>query len=556
MIKKFLLFIFFLLILLFCYQGLSFVYFQQDEFYTIGKTIFYLNGHFLDIFTRHFAFHYIPLASIYFLIQYAFFHINASFYLYLGVVLQAICGVLLFIVFRNFFTHITSIILASMFVVSGEIYQVIINEMVSYYTLSLIIVLSLFIYLKKHMNPRATNKDLFISLPFLMGAIFLNEIWLSLIIIIPTYFFIFYRNLYKRFLSRRLTVFIVVVVLIIILRLILEKILPFDSVRPIAASPIVSAAYNVATLPLKLSIQYLFQLPVILNFAQFYAEHISYFRTDVTINSALISITLGYDIIVFYLGALCILIASILFLLNRSINEKKYYGKIICFGIIWVIIMSILLAPQNRFFTSVESRYLYLPSVGILFVIGGLVEIIWKTIKNKLGRVIYISIILVMGVTWFFLSYQQIQNQLTNVKKVSVIRKSILEQIKHQVPILPMKTIVYIYCSDMCANNSTLGMPANWIVPFQNGFGWNLLILYSQDSPQIYAPFFENSYLWERGDVGYKEIGKYGFGYITDSSKLKGIMQQYHLNSANLINFEYNSKNNIIRLVKNKKIVK
>ena len=106
-----------------------------------------------------------------------------------------------------------------------------------------------------------------------------------------------------------------------------------------------------------------------------------------------------------------------------------------------------------------------------------------------------------------------------------------------------------MYCSDGCVANTRLGQLPEWVVPFQNGFGWTLLIQYAQKDPRRYAHYFKDLYFWERNAVGYREYNGSGFGYVNTFADLESIKDTYGVARTDIIVFEYNSGLNQIRKI-------
>lgn len=538
--------LFFISLLVF-YHGIQNTYFQQDEWHKTGKTIYYLYANFGDIFTRKFAFHYFPLTNLYFALEYLLFGLHYMYYSYIGLVLQALAGLSLFILLKRLFDkRLLAFMLSFLFIISPSIYQVLLNEMVSYYTLSFILVCWFFIVLYDHITTEKSLKikKFLILLTLFSGAIFINEIWLGLIILAPAFFLLFRSSKFFLRFNKRNILLLLLPIVIVVLRLIFEIYLPADSLRPVGASPHTSTLYNALTLPFKLLTQYLFDLDNLNTMAKVYQSKISYFRNDKTVNQDLMAITVIYDIIVFYLSALLVgFVGVLVYLKQKNIVIKKRLIKLLLFSFIWIVTIDIILSPQQRFFTSIESRYMYLGAFGMILFMGTVLSLLWEKVKEyRFLRIIFVILISIYFVSWSIYARQSIQQQVQAVVKISLIRKSILQQIQQQSLQVPSKTVMYIYCSDDCSSNNLHGMPKEWIVPFQNGFGWNLLILLAQDNPKKYAPFFKGDFLWERMATGYKEIDGTGFGYFTDLHSLKETIATYDLLPENVVIYRYDSK--------------
>src|SRR2546429_8631096 len=79
-------FFFFIALLLFFYSEINKVYYQQDEWYTFGKTIYYGYANPSSIFTQMYSIHYVPLANLYYIVEYFLFGISSQLYMYEGLI--------------------------------------------------------------------------------------------------------------------------------------------------------------------------------------------------------------------------------------------------------------------------------------------------------------------------------------------------------------------------------------------------------------------------------------------------------------------------------------
>ena len=553
LLPSFLLALFYTGILLFYYWDIDKVYFQQDEWHALGKTIYYANANFLDIFVRKFAFHYIPVANIYFVIEYLFFGIEPKYYLFFGIFLQSITGVSFYILLKKMFKNsVAAFVAALLFITNFEVSQVIMVEMISFYTLSLLFVNILFIKLYDFITSKSQTKNVakVLLVIFFILAILTHEAWFALVILIPL-FILMFRSSEANFNWKKGDLYIVAAaVLFILFRLALQVLLPMDGKIPPQPSGRFAMAHSVATLPFKATTQYIVGFNNIFSLSRLYQNKMSYYRNDKTVNQDLMATTIVYDMVVYYIvGFLLIALLLILFICKASLSLKNKYIRAMIFGIGWIVTMSVIISAQKRFFNSIDSRYMYLFGEGIIIFTTSLILYILNNFKNVLSaKFAVLASVLLYVLIFGHYSYFQIRKTENAVVEISRVRSSIISQIKKINPSLNDKTVVYLKCSDDCLSNNQFGMPADWIVPFQNGFGWTLLVVYSENDPKKYAQFFSrDSFLWERYSTGYKEINGNGFGYFTNASELRDTMRKYHLNKSNLLALKYESKKFIVK---------
>lgn len=551
------LFSFFTLVSVVYYWGIDKVYFQQDEWFKTGKSIYYLYADFGKLWTNKFAFHYYPLLNLIFICEYLLFKLHVSYYLYLGVFLQAAAALLFYILTKRLFEkRMLAFILSFLFLINPGIHQVMLNEMVSLYKVALIIIFSLFIYLHSNIQKGKELKTgiLLLLLIFYIASTFIFESMLVLIVLMPAFYFLFKSKKTFVKLNKANSAIFVSAVVLTILRLLLQSKLPVDAPLPIQGSLFVTTFYNAATTPYKFLVEYIFSLPVILFFADIYSQKIFSFLHEPGINLSLITITTGYEIIVnFFTGVIVFITAVFLVLFHSKTNTYKRIVRILIFSVLWLVLNATVIAPQGRIFTSIESRYLYIAGVGVLWIIGSLLLLVWDTYKsNVFVKAGIICIVFLYLFTWSIYSYYLINREKQSIIKVSVKREKVINQIKSLYPVLPSTAVFYVYCSDDCTSNQLYGMPKEWVVPFQNGLGWTLLTVYSTDNPRRYAPFFSDYLFWDSKSAGYRQIGRTAFGFFTDFKALKKAMRENALIPSDIIVLSYKSKEYRLTPAKNK----
>jgi hypothetical protein len=557
-VKKVLLFIFFTIITIVFYNGLDKIYFQQDEWFKAGKSIYFWYADFGRLWTNKFGFHYYPLLNIFFIIEYLIFKLNVPYYLYLGVALQSIAGMFFYELTKKLFKNtVLPLFLSVLLLINPGIYQVITNEMVSLYIIVLIFILAMFIYIFNQINKgiELGTKKLICLLISYVFLTFFFEGSLILIVLIPVFYFLFKSD--KTFIRRSLGNISVVVLTIVftIFRLFLQVKLPVDAPLPIQGSFALTTIYNAATTPFKFFIEYLFGLNNILYISDIYTRKIFVFVHEPGINLALANITTGYEVLVYYLTAFLLVVTVIIIsLTHKDSAVYKRNINILILGAVWLIMNSIVISPQGRIFTIPEPRYLYISGVGVLWLFGAILMLIWDKYKNiRIIKITAIGVVLVYLFAWGIYSYHSIDREKGNIIKVSEVRSNLIDQIKAFYPKLPDSAVFYIYCSDDCTSNMLYGMPKEWVVPFQSGLGWTLLTVYSTDNPRKYAPFFSNYLFWDSKSAGYKKIGKTAFGFFTDIKELKKTIKEHSLNPSDIIVLKYESKRYKLTPVKNYK---
>jgi len=204
----------------------------------------------------------------------------------------------------------------------------------------------------------------------------------------------------------------------------------------------------------------------------------------------------------------------------------KSHSKLPLFALSWIVFNSLIfsLAPERSgVISTVDSRYLYFVSIGSALLLVSLFR----------KKFIYVLVFLAL-INGFWLNKELI----TYVERGQT-RKEILTQIKSKHPVLAKKTIFYTE-----SDTSFYGLPVeDRILPFQSGLGQTLLSWYF-NTEQFPKSFFENRYLWDVLEQGYKEAGDRGFGYFRDFELMTKTVVDNKLPIDSVIGYRYSSKTN------------
>lgn len=235
----------------------------------------------------------------------------------------------------------------------------------------------------------------------------------------------------------------------------------------------------------------------------------------------------------YVLGVLVIgVFAAILLILILSIRFKKNrYTAIAFFSLLFVAINSAIyaLSPgRSGFVPIIDSRNLYLPSIGMVFFLVSISTMFknWKVSSIILTFFIALNILVT-------------RIELDKITDIGEERHNILNQIQRDNLKLSEKQVFYIE-----SDTSYYGLPDEVrILPFQSGFGQTLLVWFEK-TELFPSNFFDNHYLWPIDSQGYKEIGNKGFGYIREFDLLKSTVKEYNLPVDSVVAYSWDSKTN------------
>ncbi len=232
-------------------------------------------------------------------------------------------------------------------------------------------------------------------------------------------------------------------------------------------------------------------------------------------------------------GALVLGVFIIVLLLTIFVIKAKK-GKVVAialFGLLFTALNSMIYALSPGRSSSVpiiDSRNLYLPSVGIIFLIASVAS----SFRNFKWGVLVISLFIVFNIAIT-------RQELNKISTIGGHRQGILQQIYRDNLKLSNKQIFYFE-----SDTSYYGLPDEVrILPFQSGMGKTLLVWY-QNTEKFPLEFFRDSYLWPIDSQGYKEVKDRGFGYFREFDLLKVAIKEYNLPVDSVVAYSWNSKEN------------
>lgn len=221
-------------------------------------------------------------------------------------------------------------------------------------------------------------------------------------------------------------------------------------------------------------------------------------------------------------------VVGLIFLLALKFR-KGNLATIAFFGLLFVGINSAIyaLSPgRSGFVPIIDSRNLYMPSIGMAFFIVSVASLF----KNWKWPIAILSIFVVFNMLITRL-------ELKGISEVGKNRLNILNQIYNDNLKLNDKQVFYFE-----SDTSYYGLPDTIrILPFQSGFGQTLLVWFN-NTEKFPTEFFDNAYLWPIDSQGYKEVDGRGFGYFRDYSLLSATLKEYNLPTESVVAYSWDSK--------------
>lgn len=368
------------------------------------------------------------------------------------------------------------------------------------------LVLVSIIFYFKYLDTQA-KRWLFLVLMTLYTSFFFKEVGIFLLIYLPLASLIFRKYTLLSF-TKTFWPFVVVFLLTTVLRLVNLVFLSDRSGELFITSTednfFTSVLFRTVMYPLtSFSLIYIPQ-NLMLDFAKIFTN--IYYPYIPSEHFNLVAQTLVIDL---FAVLLSFLIIFMLFITRNSDRETKI--KIIFWGV-FLVLSFLPYVLLSKSFSYLESRYYYLSNLpaGIILVILGyaLAKVFKKGPLKHFGLLVIIFLLVIHAK---FLS-----DDLNKLKSLSLQRKEIIKQFLEFGPRLEDKNIFYL------TGNHDYYLPGNK-VPFQQGMGYTLMVI-NYGTGKIPKELIEERFLWNLNTQGYREVGDSGFGFFSDRDKLKQLI--------------------------------
>ena len=518
------------------YSKLLSGFFQQDEWFSYGWYIIHRHLNFVDNLKFLFASsvgHYNPLTNIVQFKLYELWGMNFTNFAVLGILLHLVNVIAFYFFKKTMFKKekLLPFLMSILFGLTASIYQGVswVIADISTLTASIFGLVSATYYLKYF--DYYVNKYLIYSLLLLMVSLLFKEISIGLFILYFGYSLFMDRS------NRRVKNLLLIAtfgLLYIIFRLLMVFSPGISGDKLVTASQSVGLIlYNLMTISFKTIFQILFPSDFMMLISTKISTlfSINLVETIGTANVYIFSIDKVMDFISISGG----LLASLFILRIAKKYNPNNQGKILLFGLGWVIVNSLIfsLSPETSgSLVAIDSRNLYFSAVGMSLIVVLVLNII--ALGNPQKLMLYLFPVLLFNIYW-------LNNNLNKVVLPGQIRKTILIQIGEQYPKLPEK-VAFL----MLSNTPYYGLPeSEKIPPFQSGFGQTLLVWYyhRENFPDT---FYKDRFLWELTSQGYKDDQGRGFGYFREYDQLKDAVKINKLKPESVIAFRWNANTNLL----------
>lgn len=511
-----------LVIILFLYFPIFRNFFQQDEWAAFAEIYLAGYGNYILKALMPDPGHYVPFARILFAICTYLFEFSYIKWSVVSVLWHFVNSYLVFILARKIFKEnwqaIFSSILFAVFAAGQQATSWVVANGATQGATTLVLLSLIYFFESK----------IFLSVLMLVLSMLFKEIAIGMFAFLP--FLMSFQNYFakKSLFDKRMLYLIAVALFYIVFRY-----LTFLGVFSDIKAPVITESqtkseilFNIATFPIKGISQTFIPPYVFLEASKFIAEKLPDGIAGSPGTTYFDNFYLKY---VFGVLTLFVFgIVGLIFLLALKFR-KGNLATIAFFGLLFVGMNSAIyaLSPgRSGFVPIIDSRNLYMPSIGMAFFIVSIVSLF----KNWKWSVAILSIFVVFNMLITRL-------ELKGISEVGKNRLNILNQIYSDNLKLNDKQIFYIE-----SDTSYYGLPDTIrILPFQSGFGQTLLVWFN-NTEKFPTEFFDNAYLWPIDSQGYKEVDGRGFGYFRDYSLLSATLKEYNLPTESVVAYSWDSK--------------
>ncbi|MBX4205641.1 hypothetical protein KW795_00415 [Candidatus Microgenomates bacterium] len=513
-------------------------FYQQDEWLAFDRLFILQSTSFIGKMVNIFSptgGHYTPLNLVLLFGEFSLFGISYKGYILASILWHVIVSLLFFklalLITKNklnaFLIAVTFAVFASTFQATGWVMADLGTHFSTIFSLISLIFLFTFFETKR-------DKHFYFSIVILFFSLFFKEISIGIFILIPLAIFLFLPKAKSKNNIKYYLIPIITLGTFLLLRFTLGKINAASLPTPaITQSQSTSFMYNAATIPVKSFVQSIFPVQLLIKVSRLVSAHIiSIFRPDIYIGTWQFDVFAEFDVLEI-LSFIFFSILVLILILKLKNKWNNYESKVIIFSFLFAIINAavFVLSPERSGRISViDSRNLYLVSVGSIIFIVTFIE---SFLKNKQRLFVFIISVVIL---FNFISLRQ---QLNDFVEIGKFRMEILNSIKDTYPNLPEKVIFYTE-----SDRSYYALPSDEkILPFQSGLGQTLLVWY-KDQENWPSEFYQNRFLWEIKDQGYKEASGRGYGYFRNWELLKRSIHEYNLSADSVFAFKWDSKTN------------
>lgn len=220
----------------------------------------------------------------------------------------------------------------------------------------------------------------------------------------------------------------------------------------------------------------------------------------------------------------------IFILYNLYLNNLKERPLVTCL-VIMSLVSFLPFAITNRGSSYMEFRYYYFPAIGLSGISSLIINGTIQKLSNYRWRMLGITAVLFLFIFYLKLNISTVRNYIRSDQKIAVERLGILNKISEIKSTLPDKPVFLItrkggYLEDYVS------------LPFQQGIGYTLMI-WLYDTKKIPDQLISEHFLWGLSHQGYKESDGRGFGYFNNYEDLLNSYKSNQITTDQVLAFHY-----------------
>jgi len=545
-LKEIIFLIFIGLLAFLTYRKLPLTFFEQDEWYFMGRYYVARSEGSLSAWASFcsagsFSGHFIPLVQFFNLIQYTLFGLNFEFYAYASIFFHIINCFTFYVLAKVLFREKTRALLACLLFALSSMHSQAIIWIGAYGAAqsALLFALVSMIFFTRYLK-NLNFKTLLASFIFLLLGLGFKETILFLFPLYPIWaYFSKGRRTGKKVLAISL-IFLFIFFVPRLLLLLVPQSLAGEEGSGLNALFLLKLVYRLLTTPLKALAQVFIPAEWIISASGKLAV-IAYpylHSKKGTTFYDIVTQTVVSDLISYTIALVIIGITFFAYFYLRK-NRRAKEARLLLSSIVFILLSSlpyIFVPGDPGYFSFLDSRYLYLTSLGASIFLVLIIYILTDFIPAKLPKRAGVVFLIFIFCLFY---YSRIQGILAKSVEIGPERRQILEKISKAYPKLDKKSVFYTESTTSFYGQA----PEEKMLPFQSGPGQMLLVWYSFHGEKFPVCFFENYFLWDLLAEGYKECGGRGFGYFRNYEKLVKAAREYRLESENIYAFSYNAGN-------------
>lgn len=521
-------------LIVFMYWRLPHTFFQQDEWLTFVSNIYFsgkgAQGIVQSLFPVDALSHFNPFSRLFSWVEHSVFSMNFPLFAWKSIALHIVNAWLLYhLVLSLLKKKSIALVSAIFFGVNSIPFQAVtwVAAANSYEIPTALILLSLICFQKR--NVRLSFFLLFLSFLF-------HEVGMFLFLFYPVALFIQHGSRLKTLTPVFLRSLILVLGIFFLVRI--PFFFGFISAIPettdISHPSIAVYPYRLMSIGLKSFAGSFVPEKTLINISEEMVR-LSYpqFMTPDRVPNPFIAQSIAFDFVSYVIS---IGIVSLIFFVINKIKDAEM--KRVLVWLVLFIPMSLLpyalVLGKAGYASILEPKFFYVGSIGVSILVAILFYVLIQVFsKYKILQG------MAYGLFYLYIGWHMylVRNYVKELETVSVMRKTFLEKIHASYPNLA-KNVVFFTESD----TAYYGMPDHeTILPVQIGFGKMLMIWYQKDE-HFPMCFYEDQFLLNLLEEGYRSCEGRGFGYFRKYHALLVSLKEYNLPLDTVIAYHWNAK--------------